>query len=87
MFDISRLYTSACSYAVQPVRLYPILMSILLYHFKQLTQCISEVERIEARLNGKNKGSTKEKEKEEENLSKMVDFFNSQAKLSNLALS
>ena len=27
MFDIPRLYTSACSYAVQPVRLYPILMS------------------------------------------------------------
>jgi hypothetical protein len=68
MFDIPRLYTSACSYAVQPVRLYPILMSILLHHFKELTQCISEVERIEARLNGKNKGSTKEKEKEEEQL-------------------
>ena len=30
MFDIPRLYTSACSYTVQPVRLYPILMSILL---------------------------------------------------------
>jgi len=33
MFDIPRLYTSACSYAVQPVRLCPILMSIL-HHFK-----------------------------------------------------
>jgi hypothetical protein len=66
MFDIPRLYTSACSYAVQPVRLYPILMSILLYHFKQLTQCISEAERIEAKLNSsKNKGSTKEKEEEQ----------------------
>ena len=51
MFDISRLYTSACSYAVQPVRLYPILMSILLHHFKELTECISEVERTEAKIN------------------------------------
>ena len=68
MWDIPRLYTSACSYAVQPIRLYPILMSILLHHFKELTECIDEVERIEGRLNGKNKGSTKEKEKEEEQL-------------------
>ena len=51
MFDIPRLYTSACSYAVQPVRLYPILMSILLHHFKELTECISEVERIEVKFN------------------------------------
>jgi hypothetical protein len=51
MFDIPRLYTSACSYAVQPVRLYPILMSILLHHFKELTECINEVERIEAKVN------------------------------------
>jgi hypothetical protein len=51
MWDIPRLYTSACSYAVQPVRLYPILMSILLHHFKELTECISEVERIESIVN------------------------------------
>src|SRR5215213_5262345 len=56
MFDIPRLYTSACSYAVQPVRLYPILMSILLYHYKELTQCVKQVKEIEARLNSKNKG-------------------------------
>lgn len=64
MFDIPRLYTSACSYAVQPVRLYPILMSILLHHFKKLTECIKEVERIEARLNSMNKGREKEKEED-----------------------
>jgi hypothetical protein len=70
MFDIPRLYSSACSYAVQPVRLYPILMSILLYHYKQLTQCISEAERIEARLSSKNKveGLTKENGEEKEHL-------------------
>ena len=71
MFDIPRLYTSACSYSVQTVRLYPILMSILLYHFKQLTQCISEAERMEAKLNSsKNKveGLTKENGEEKEHL-------------------
>jgi hypothetical protein len=38
-----------CSYSVQYVRLHPILMSILLYHYKQLTECISEVEQIDAK--------------------------------------
>src|SRR5687768_1092004 len=58
MFDIPRLYTSACSYAVQPVRLYPILMSILIHHFKELTECISEVERIETKVSSKKKELT-----------------------------
>src|ERR671922_2823480 len=55
MFDIPRNYISACSNSVQYVRLHPILMSILLYHYKQLTQCISEVERIEAKVNSNKK--------------------------------
>jgi hypothetical protein len=46
MFDIPRLYISACSYAVQPVRLYPILMSILLYCYEELSKCISQVEQM-----------------------------------------
>jgi hypothetical protein len=50
MFDIHRLYTSACSYAVQPVRLYPILMSILLFNFQELTKCVKEVEWMEAKV-------------------------------------
>jgi hypothetical protein len=49
MWDLPRWYISACSNSVQYVRLHPILMSILLYHFKQLTACISEVQRIEGR--------------------------------------
>jgi hypothetical protein len=80
MWDIPRLYTSACSYAVQPVRLYPILMSILLHNFKELTHCISEVERIGARLN-KNKEFTKEKE-EEKQLSQLTVLPQRQLKLS-----
>jgi hypothetical protein len=44
MFDIPRLYISTYSYTVQPIRLYPILMSILFHHYKQLTECIEQVE-------------------------------------------
>jgi hypothetical protein len=67
MFDVPRLYTSACSYAAIPVRLYPILMSILLHNFEELTRSISEVERIEARLSSsKNLELTKQEEEEEE---------------------
>ncbi len=60
MFDLPRFYISACSNSVQYVRLYLILMFILLYHYKQLTECISEAERIEAKVNSKKKGLTKE---------------------------
>ena len=56
MWDIPRWYISACSNSVQYVRLHPILISILLYHYKQLTECISEVERIEARVTNIKKG-------------------------------
>jgi hypothetical protein len=51
MFDtIPRLYTSACSASVQIIRLHPIPMSIPLHHFKQLTECISQVEEIEGKV-------------------------------------
>ena len=53
MFDIPKFYISACSNSVQYVRLHPIVMSILLYHYKQLTKCISDVEQIESRVNNK----------------------------------
>jgi hypothetical protein len=46
MFDIPRFYTAACSHAVQPIRLYPILMSILLYDYQQLVESISQVEEM-----------------------------------------
>jgi hypothetical protein len=81
MWDIPRWYISACSNSVQYVRLHPILMSILLYDFKELTQCISEVERIEAIVNSKKKewrGLTvkkEEKEKEEEVPTTLDSYF------------
>jgi hypothetical protein len=46
LFDIPRLYISACSYSVQTVRLYPILMPILLHCHKQLTECLDQIEQI-----------------------------------------
>jgi hypothetical protein len=47
------------------VRLHPILMSILLYDYKQLTQCITEVERIESRVNIKKEEWSNQKKEEE----------------------
>jgi hypothetical protein len=66
MWDIPLWYISACSNSVQYVRLHPILMSILLYDFKELTQCISEVERIEAIVNSKKKERLTIKEEEQQ---------------------
>jgi hypothetical protein len=41
-------------------------MSILLYHFKELTECISEVGRIEAKVNSNKKEEWSITRKEEE---------------------
>jgi hypothetical protein len=43
-------------------------MSILLYHYKQLIECISEVEQIDAKVNSKKKVLTKKKKKKEDQL-------------------
>jgi hypothetical protein len=52
VFGIPRSYISACSYSVQPVRLYPILMSVLFHHYKQLSECIEQVEQMMVKLEG-----------------------------------
>jgi|ERR671911_518622 hypothetical protein len=86
MWDLPKWYISACSNSVQYVRLHPILMSILLYHYKQLTACISEVERIEGKVNSKKKewptmknkeeqGEEKQKEKKEEEIPTTLDAY------------
>jgi hypothetical protein len=78
MFDIPRFYISACSNSVQYVRLHPILMSILLYNYKQLTECISEVERIETRVNNSSKerrGLTKKEEEKQEAPATTLDSY------------
>ena len=38
MFSIARLYNSACSYAVNPIRIHPIMMSIVLHNYKTLKE-------------------------------------------------
>jgi hypothetical protein len=60
MWDIPRLYASACSNSVQLVPLHPIIISILFHHYKELKECISEVEQIEAKVNSSNKNLMKE---------------------------
>jgi hypothetical protein len=47
MFDIPKLYISACSNSVQLVPLHPIIISIFFHHYKELKECISEVEHIQ----------------------------------------
>ena len=66
MWDLPKWYISACSNSVQYVRLHPILMSILLYDFKELTKSVKEVERIEAKVNTKKREWLTERKKEEE---------------------
>jgi hypothetical protein len=45
-----------------------ILMSKLLYHFKELTECIEQVERIEAKANNKKKMGLRMNEEKEEDV-------------------
>ncbi len=68
MWDIPQLYMSACSNSVQLVPLHPIIISILFHHYKELRECLSEVEQmVDAKVNnGKKKGSTEEEEKLQE---------------------
>src|SRR5215204_4672848 len=76
MFELPKFYISACSNSVQYVRLHPRLMSILLYNYKQLRECMSEVERIEVIVNSKKKWPTKEEAKEEkEEVHATLDTF------------
>ena len=49
MWDIAKLYVSACSSSVQLVPLQPIIMSILFHHYKVLLECIRQVDELGAR--------------------------------------
>jgi hypothetical protein len=50
MWDIAKLYVSACSNSCQLVPLHPIFISILFHHYKELLQCIREVEEFEREI-------------------------------------
>src|SRR5215212_4499577 len=71
MFDIPRLYLSACSNSVQLVPLHPIIMSILFHHYKELTEIISEVEQMEqATVSSKKRLAINEEEEKKQEDSK-----------------
>ena len=40
MFSIARSYNSVCSYSVIPIRIYPIMMSIVFHHYKTLNESV-----------------------------------------------
>jgi len=42
VFTISRLYISASMMACRPIRLQPILMSVVFHHFKQISRLKGE---------------------------------------------
>jgi hypothetical protein len=59
MWDIPRLYVSACSNSCQLVPLQPIIISILFHHYKELKECIAEVEQIKEASRATNYSSNK----------------------------
>lgn len=50
-------------------------MSILLYRYKELTQCISEVEWIDAKVNSSKKRRALTKEEEQEVTNTLDSYF------------
>jgi hypothetical protein len=44
MFSMSHLYNSACSFTAKPIRIQPIFMSIIFYHYKELMKIKEELE-------------------------------------------
>jgi hypothetical protein len=49
MWDIPKLYVSACSNSVQLVPLHPIIISILFHHYIELKKLMEHVKQIEER--------------------------------------
>jgi hypothetical protein len=43
MFSVAHMYNSASSYTTKPVRIQPILMSIIFHHYKQLVKLSKEI--------------------------------------------
>jgi hypothetical protein len=54
MFLIANLYNSACSNAVNPIRIHPIMMSIILHHYKMLKERTSSFDEFDNSSNDHN---------------------------------
>jgi hypothetical protein len=52
MWDIPRLYITACSNAVSLVPLHPIFVSILFHHYKELKECMAQLEQTSTKVEG-----------------------------------
>jgi hypothetical protein len=79
MWDIPKLYVSACSNSVQLVPLHPIFISILFHYYKELKECISAVKELEeGQVNHSKKREEEEcltiKEEEEKEVEKMQEI-------------
>jgi hypothetical protein len=48
MWDIPKLYVSACSNSVQLVPLHPIVISILFHHYKELVECQKQIKLMDS---------------------------------------
>ena len=46
MFSIAHLYNSASSYAAKPIRIHPIIMSIIFHHYKRLAKLSKEINEL-----------------------------------------
>jgi hypothetical protein len=47
MWDVAKLYISACSNSVQLVPLHPIIISILFQHYKEMKECSKQIEEMQ----------------------------------------
>jgi hypothetical protein len=65
MFDIPKLYISACSNSCTVGSTPPYHYPLLFHHYKELNQCLSEIEKIEARVDSKKRRGLTIKEEEE----------------------
>jgi len=66
MFSIARLYNSACSYSSIPIRIYPIMISIVFHHYKILQERVDSnnafFAKKEDNINNKNSSIMLQKE-------------------------
>lgn len=70
MWDVPKLYISACSNSVQLVPLHPIIISILFHHYKELLDCNGKVGELNYKVDG-NKGKCSAIEEETEKTEEM----------------
>jgi hypothetical protein len=54
MWDIPRLYTMACSGSASLVPFHPIAISILFHHYKELTECEKQINKLMNNNNSNN---------------------------------